>query len=257
MSSRWHWVRLTAAVIGACSLAACGWLGGGKSSSALVFPVNGNPAAGAWEATGLVPGGASAGAAAGTAPESAPINPFDPIALNNQAVVEASRGRYQQALTLLQRAVKLAPARPDIAANLSSMQRWLAQAEGQAALGLAPQPLQVPQQASTVQPVPPLWMPPARPVAPSRAPANPAPAPVAAPPSGGVSGAVAPLPASTVAAPASPVLAQPAAQSARSSVKKRSNRTYARRTWRSGTRSTRPPVAPPVNSGPQYIPQAR
>lgn len=255
MSSRWHWVRLTATVVGACSLAACGWVGGGKSSSALVFPANGNPAAGAWDATGLVPGGA-AGAAAGTAPESAPINPFDPIALNNQAVVEASRGRYQQALTLLQRAVKLAPARPDIAANLSSMQRWLAQAEGQAALGLAPQPLQVPQQASTVQPVPPLWTPSARPVAPSRAPANPA--PVAAPPSGGVSGAVAPLPASTAATPASPpVLAQPAAQSARSSVKKRSNGTYSRRTWRSGTRSTRPPVAPPVNSGPQYIPQAR
>jgi hypothetical protein len=85
------------------------------------------------------------------------LNPFDPIALNNIAVAEAARGRYQQALTLLQRAVKLAPARADIAANLASMRQWLAQAEGQAALGLQPQRLQLPYQESAVAPVPPLW----------------------------------------------------------------------------------------------------
>ena len=90
--------------------------------------------------------------------EMAAINPFDPIALNNLAVLEASRGRYQQATSLLQRAVKLAPARADIAANLANLQRWLAQAEGQAALGLTPQPLQLPYQESGVPDVPPLWV---------------------------------------------------------------------------------------------------
>lgn len=95
--------------------------------------------------------------------EAAAINPFDPIALNNLAVVEASRGRYQQAQSLLQRAVKLAPARADIAANLVSLQRWLAQAEGQTALGLTPQPLQLPYQEAGVPEVPPLWSAPATP----------------------------------------------------------------------------------------------
>ena len=90
--------------------------------------------------------------------EMAAINPFDPIALNNLAVLEASRGRYQQAASLLQRAVKLAPARADIAVNLANLQRWLAQAEGQAALGLSPQPLQLPYQESGVPEVPPLWV---------------------------------------------------------------------------------------------------
>lgn len=90
--------------------------------------------------------------------EMAAINPFDPIALNNLAVMEAGRGRYQQASSLLQRAVKLAPARADIAVNLSNLQRWLAQAEGQAALGLTPQPLQLPYQEAGVPDVPPLWV---------------------------------------------------------------------------------------------------
>lgn len=103
------------------------------------------------------------------------INPFDPIALNNMAIVEASRGRYQQASSLLQRAVKLAPARADIAANLSSLQRWMAQVEGQAALGMTPQPLQLPYQESAIPEVPPLWVQPppltapaAQPVLPGR-----------------------------------------------------------------------------------------
>jgi hypothetical protein len=90
--------------------------------------------------------------------ETAAINPFDPIALNNLAVTEAARGRYQQASSLLQRAVKLAPARADIAANLSNLQRWLAQVEGQAALGMQPQPLQLPYQETGVPEVPPLWV---------------------------------------------------------------------------------------------------
>jgi tetratricopeptide (TPR) repeat protein len=88
------------------------------------------------------------------------VNPFDPVALNNLAISEAAKGRYQQALMLLQRAVKLAPARPDIAANLQSLQRWLALAEGQAAIGIQPQPLALPYQDNLVPDVPPLWQPP-------------------------------------------------------------------------------------------------
>lgn len=104
----------------------------------------------------------SMGAGVGQDPaELAAINPFDPIALNNLAVTEAARGRYQQASSLLQRAVKLAPARADIAANLSNLQRWLAQVEGQAALGMQPQPLQLPYQETGIPEVPPLWMAPA------------------------------------------------------------------------------------------------
>jgi tetratricopeptide (TPR) repeat protein len=99
--------------------------------------------------------------------EAAAINPFDPIALNNLAVAEAARGRYQQASSLLQRAVKLAPARADIAANLSNLQRWLALAEGQAALGMPPQPLQLPYPEMGVPDLPPLWRTPGMPVAPT------------------------------------------------------------------------------------------
>lgn len=85
------------------------------------------------------------------------LNPFDPVALNNQAVAEAARGRYQHASSLLQRAVKLAPARADIASNLLSLQRWMAQAEGQVALGMEPQPLQLPLPEAAAPDVPPLW----------------------------------------------------------------------------------------------------
>jgi tetratricopeptide (TPR) repeat protein len=98
--------------------------------------------------------------------ETAAINPFDPIALNNLAVTEAARGRYQQASSLLQRAVRLAPARADIAANLANLQRWLALAEGQAALGIQPQPLQLPYKEMGVPDLPPLWSPQGSPVVP-------------------------------------------------------------------------------------------
>lgn len=130
-------------------LGACGtW---SSKPATLEFPVRQSAPVDAWSAGGSVvpmtPGG----------DPSALVNPFDPVALNNMAVAEAARGQYQQALALLQRAVKLAPARADIATNLASMKRWLAQAEGQAALGIAPQPLQLPYQESSTLPVPQLW----------------------------------------------------------------------------------------------------
>lgn len=136
----------------ALMLSACGSLGGlfgGKaSSSGLVFPE---------QALHTRPAGYMVG---GDVAERVAVNPFDPIALNNLAIAEASRGRYQEALMLLQRAVKLAPARPDIAANLQSLQRWLVLAEGQASIGLHPQPLALPYQDSLVPDVPQLWQPP-------------------------------------------------------------------------------------------------
>jgi hypothetical protein len=150
----------TGAVLGwVALLGACGT--SSNPPSGLVFP-----------AAATTSGGGSAFGRGLDAVEGTAINPFDPIALNNQAVAEAARGRYQQAASLLQRAVKLAPARADIAANLLSLQRWMAQVEGQAALGMEPQPLQVPFPEAGVPEVPPLWA-----VPPSAAPVRPAPGP--------------------------------------------------------------------------------
>jgi hypothetical protein len=142
----WHAIVVLGLVTG---LVACGTPS--SQPPTMVFP-------GTASGSGVfLPGSGMAGIGQDPA-ETAAINPFDPIALNNLAVMEASKGRYQQAASLLQRAVRLAPARADIAANLSNLQRWLALAEGQAALGLQPQPLQLPYQEAGVPEVPPLWM---------------------------------------------------------------------------------------------------
>lgn len=100
---------------------------------------------------GLVPGAGGV-----MAPE---LNPFDPIALNNLAVAEVSKGNYSQALVLLQRAARLAPARPDIALNVSNLERWMSLAEGQATLGLTPKPIRVERPTATLPELPPLWAP--------------------------------------------------------------------------------------------------
>ncbi len=144
---RYPLVRSACVLFLAASLGACA-TGAGKLN--VEFPVPRAKPFDVWSATG----------AAVALPDGEPaplINPFDPIALNNMAVAEAARGRHQQALALLQRAVKLAPARADIAANLSSMRQWMVQSEGQAALGMAPRPLQLPYQESSVVQPPPLW----------------------------------------------------------------------------------------------------
>ena len=57
--------------------------------------------------------------------EAAKINPFDPSALNNQAVAVAAQGDYEKALYLLERAVRLGPGRADIVANLQELRRWV------------------------------------------------------------------------------------------------------------------------------------
>lgn len=148
----------TAAMTMAIVLLGCG--SSGPKSGQLVFPASS-------VGYGYSSMGSLSGAIGQDPAETAAINPFDPIALNNMAVTEASRGRYQQALSLLQRAVKLAPARADIAGNLSSLQRWFAQVEGQAALGMQPQPLQLPYQESSLPDLPALWTSPLLPGPPS------------------------------------------------------------------------------------------
>ena len=52
------------------------------------------------------------------------VNPFDPAALNNLAVVKAEQGRYDDAMDLLQRAARLAPDNAEIRANLGRLKSW-------------------------------------------------------------------------------------------------------------------------------------
>lgn len=52
------------------------------------------------------------------------VNPFDPAALNNLAVVKAEQGRYGDAMDLLQRASRLAPDNAVIRANVDRLQAW-------------------------------------------------------------------------------------------------------------------------------------
>lgn len=53
------------------------------------------------------------------------VNPFDPAALNNLAVVKAGQGRHDDAYDLLQRAARLAPENPEIRANLGRLKAWM------------------------------------------------------------------------------------------------------------------------------------
>lgn len=148
--TRVGWLRRWGGVACALPLVGCGVFA--DKPPTVQFPVARSAPFDVWSSSG--------GATSASVIDSAQVqgvNPFDPIALNNMAVAEAANGRYQQALSLLQRAVKLAPARADIAANLANIRQWLAQAEGQAALGLEPQRLQLPYQESAAVPVPPLW----------------------------------------------------------------------------------------------------
>jgi Flp pilus assembly protein TadD len=83
------------------------------------------------------------------------VNPFDPAALNNLAVVKAGQGRYDDALDLLQRATRLAPQSLEIRANLDRLRAWMT------TLGRDPAALEAPELSlSQVPPEPPrLWDP--------------------------------------------------------------------------------------------------
>jgi Flp pilus assembly protein TadD len=54
------------------------------------------------------------------------VNPFDPAALNNLAVVKAGQGRYTDAFDLLERASRLAPQSKEIHANMGRLKAWMA-----------------------------------------------------------------------------------------------------------------------------------
>jgi tetratricopeptide (TPR) repeat protein len=80
------------------------------------------------------------------------VNPFDPAALNNLAVVKAGQGRYEDAMDLLHRAARLAPDNAVIRANVGRLKAW------KDTLG-TPDPLAEPELSlSQVPPEPPrLW----------------------------------------------------------------------------------------------------
>lgn len=53
------------------------------------------------------------------------VNPFDPVALNNLAVVKVEQGDYYAAIDLLQRSSRLAPNNPEVNANLARLRSWV------------------------------------------------------------------------------------------------------------------------------------
>lgn len=65
------------------------------------------------------------------------VNPFDPVALNNLAVAKAERGQFYEAMSLLDRAAKLAPDNSDVIANLARLRGYV---QSYATAGAAPAP---------------------------------------------------------------------------------------------------------------------
>lgn len=76
------------------------------------------------QAAGTAPG-SSTGLDSREAARTAPVNPFDPVALNNLAVAKADEHQYQEALQLLERAARFAPDRKDILANYDRLKNWV------------------------------------------------------------------------------------------------------------------------------------
>ncbi|RCS59803.1 tetratricopeptide repeat protein [Parvibium lacunae] len=87
--------------------------------------------------------------------EQARLNPFDPIALNNLAVARAAQGELQAAMQLLERAVKLAPNRADIANNLNNLRAWYEQ--GVPNFTARSVELDLPRAEGALPPIPALW----------------------------------------------------------------------------------------------------
>lgn len=91
--------------------------------------------------------------------ETARTNPFDPVALNNLAVVQASQGDYQSALSTLERAYRLAPGRRDIATNLMNLKTWITQESQFPLASRAQAPLLFPRAEDLPPELPGLWAP--------------------------------------------------------------------------------------------------
>lgn len=53
------------------------------------------------------------------------VNPFDAVALNNLAVAKAERGQFYEAMSLLERAAKLAPDNSEVIANLARLRGYV------------------------------------------------------------------------------------------------------------------------------------
>lgn len=53
------------------------------------------------------------------------LNPYDPVALNNLAVIRANEGNWIEALSLLERAQRFAVDHPVISRNVDELGRWL------------------------------------------------------------------------------------------------------------------------------------
>lgn len=91
--------------------------------------------------------------------EATSVNPFDPVALNNLAVLQASQGDYQGALSTLERANRLAPGRRDIMNNLLNLQTWLAQDSQFPLTSRTQNPLILPRAEDMPPEIPGLWQP--------------------------------------------------------------------------------------------------
>lgn len=84
------------------------------------------------------------------------VNPFDAVALNNLAVAKAERGQFYEAMSLLERAAKLAPDNSEVIANLARLRGYV---QSYATAGVVPGPVAVNNLAGSNLPPapPPLW----------------------------------------------------------------------------------------------------
>ena len=97
--------------------------------------------------------------------QSLEVNPFDPVALNNLAVVKVEQGDYFAAQELLARASNLAPNNTEVAANLARLRSFVQTyaISQESPTGVLPNPADSPAYPQGLPPAPPaLWTRPAR-----------------------------------------------------------------------------------------------
>lgn len=83
------------------------------------------------------------------------VNPFDAVALNNLAVAKAEGGQFYEAMSLLERAAKLAPDNSEVIANLARLRGYV---QSYATAGLDADAAASKQFSGTLPPEPPpLW----------------------------------------------------------------------------------------------------